>query len=151
MLTGLGGLVALVASGLYPDSMVGIPGDRVSNMAPPTFVIVALLAFQAGFAEVIRPAVERRLLRPGWDRFNRLMNRYALVLFLFHASGMALARAVGYALSGGIVDDPVPDLVWWLERPLAVLAPLALTLPLVALVGKRWVGRRIAQPVRQAA
>jgi hypothetical protein len=35
--------------------MVGVPGDRFSNMAPPTFVLVALLAFQAGVAELLPP------------------------------------------------------------------------------------------------
>ena len=39
---GLAALAGLVASGLYPGSMVGVPGER-SNMAPPTMCIVALV------------------------------------------------------------------------------------------------------------
>ncbi|HET6215073.1 MAG TPA: acyltransferase, partial [Micromonosporaceae bacterium] len=52
---GLFGLVGLVFSGLYPPSMVGVPGERFSNMAPPAFVIVALLLFQIGVTELLRP------------------------------------------------------------------------------------------------
>ncbi|QWF77948.1 acyltransferase family protein [Amycolatopsis sp. CA-230715] len=131
---GLFALAGLVFSGLYPGSMVGVPGDRWSNMAPPTFVIVALLAFQIGFAEVIRPSMERRLARPRWHRFTELMNRFALPLFLFHTTGMAMARALDYfVFEGAIVDDRAPDLIWWLQRPLAVLGPLLFTAPVIAL------------------
>jgi hypothetical protein len=33
---GLFGLVGLVLTNIYPPSMVGVPGDRISNMGPPT-------------------------------------------------------------------------------------------------------------------
>ncbi|MFC7479433.1 acyltransferase [Luedemannella flava] len=59
---GLFGLAGLVGSGLYPGSMVGVPGERFSNMAPPTFVMVALLIFQIGVVEVLRPT-----LTPAWN------------------------------------------------------------------------------------
>jgi hypothetical protein len=55
---------------------------------------------------------------------------------------MALVRAVDYfVFSGRIVDARDPDLIWWLERPLAVLDPLLFTLPVIALFGLR-VSRR---------
>ena len=131
---GLFALVGLVFSGLYPGSMVGVPGDRMSNVGPPTFVLVALLAFQVGVVEVTRPAVQRALRRPRVRAVTELVNRFAVPLFLFHTTGMALARAVGYfVFAGRIADDRAPDLVWWLERPLAVLGPLLFTLPVIAL------------------
>ncbi|MFI7117438.1 acyltransferase [Amycolatopsis sp. NPDC049868] len=136
--TGLFALAGLVFSGLYPGSMVGVPGDRLSNMGPPTFVIVALLTFQIGFAEVTRPFFERRLARPRWRRFIGLLDRYALPLFLFHTTGMALAKACVYFVFGdGVSDDRPPDLIWWLQRPIAVLGSLACTLPFLVLFGGR--------------
>jgi hypothetical protein len=124
-------------SGLYPGSMVGVPGDRLSNMAPPTFVIVALLVFQIGVAEVTRPAVETRLQGSRWRQINALINRFALPLFLFHTTAMALVRAVDYFfLEGRIVDDRSPDLIWWLERPLAVLGPLLFILPVIVIFAR---------------
>jgi peptidoglycan/LPS O-acetylase OafA/YrhL len=142
MIGGLLGLIGLVSSGLYPGSMVGVPGNRLSNMAPPTVVIVALLAFQVGVAEVTRPAVTRLLQRRRWARFSQTLNRFALPLFLFHTTGMALARGMEYLLlRGRVVNDRTPDLIWWLERPLAVAGPLLLTVPLIAVFGRRWVQR----------
>jgi hypothetical protein len=41
-LGGLFGLVGLVLTNVYPPSMVGVPGDRISNMGPKTLSIVAL-------------------------------------------------------------------------------------------------------------
>lgn len=39
---------ALVFSGLHLASVIGVPGDRLSDAGPPTFVVVALLVFQIG-------------------------------------------------------------------------------------------------------
>ncbi|WP_020660041.1 acyltransferase family protein [Amycolatopsis benzoatilytica] len=138
LLTGLFLLVGLVFSGLYPGSMVGVPGERLSNMSPPTFAIVALLVFQIGVCETLRPAAERMLARPRVRRANAFFARYALPLFLFHASGMAVARGIGYLIDGGqLTDDRGPDWIWWAERPLAVLGPLLVTVVLIALFGRR--------------
>jgi peptidoglycan/LPS O-acetylase OafA/YrhL len=142
--TGLFGLIGLVFSGLYPGSMVGVPGDRFSNMAPPTFVMVALLIFQAGVAELVRPATERALGRPRWHAVSSLINRFALPLFLFHMTGMAISRFVTWLVFKVELDDRTPpDALWWLSRPLAVLGPLLCTLPVIYLFGRHgvFVGR----------
>ncbi|MEU4830288.1 acyltransferase [Streptosporangium sp. NPDC023615] len=141
--TGLFALFGLVYSGIYPGSMVGVPGDRLSNMAPPTFVIVALLIFQIGLVEVIRPSMERLLDRPRWQGVNETVNRFALPLFLFHTTGMAIWVALTWWVAGsGPAPLVRPDLSWWLERPLAVGGALMCTLPVIMLFGRRWAGRR---------
>lgn len=133
-------LTALVTSGLYPGSMVGVPGER-SNMAPPTVCIVALVLLQAGILEIVRPSIERRLDRPGWARVNDLTNRFALPLFLFHSTGMALYRALNYTVFGNRTDVARPNLMWWVTRPLAFIGPLLCTLPVIYLFGRRYVTR----------
>ncbi|GAA4196448.1 acyltransferase [Streptosporangium oxazolinicum] len=142
--TGLFALFGLVYSGIYPGSMVGVPGDKLSNMAPPTFVIVALLIFQIGLVEVLRPSMERLLARPRWQRANETVNRFALPLFLFHTTGMAIWVALTWWLAGAGPGERVrPDLFWWLERPLAVAGALVCTLPVIMLFGRQWtMGRR---------
>ncbi|MFI6509586.1 acyltransferase family protein [Streptosporangium sp. NPDC050855] len=141
--TGLFSLFGLVYSGIYPGSMVGVPGDKLSNMAPPTFVIVALLIFQIGLVEVVRPSMERLLARPRWQGVNETVNRFALPLFLFHTTGMAIWVALTWWLAGGRPAALVrPDLSWWLERPLAVAGALVCTLPVIMLFGRRWAARR---------
>lgn len=98
---GLAALCGLVASGLYPGSMVGVPGET-SNMAPPTLCIVALVAFQAGVAEVLRPRVELRLQRPRWQRSERDHQQVldAAVPLPHHRHGVAPCAAVAGNRSG---------------------------------------------------
>jgi hypothetical protein len=137
---GLFGLIGLVFSGLYPGSMVGVPGERFSNMAPPTFLMVSLLLFQIGVVEVLRPRMETILERPRWKAVNELINRFALPLFLFHMTGLAVWWFISWLVTRDL-SDRTPDTVWWLTRPLAVIGPLLCTLPVIALFGRRWINR----------
>jgi hypothetical protein len=149
---GIFALGALVFSGLYPGSMVGVPGDRLSNMAPPTMCIVALVLFQAGVALLVRPWVLHRLrTRARWRWANATMNRLSLPLYLFHSSGMAIwvvlvFQAVGYNDGFGLAERFDIDAVWWVTRPLAVLGPALCTAPMlwafVALTRPRGPGPR---------
>jgi fucose 4-O-acetylase-like acetyltransferase len=142
--TGLFGLIGLVGSGLYPGTMVGVPGERFSNMAPPTFVIVALLLFQIGTIELLRPGMQIRLERPRWKRVNQVLNEFSLPLYLVHTTGLALFLFVAW-LSFGI-DMHAPsdlDLGWWLSRPLAIIGPLICTVPVL------WLFRRLQNGARK--
>jgi peptidoglycan/LPS O-acetylase OafA/YrhL len=139
--TGLFGLVGLVASGLYPGSMVGVPGERFSNVGPPTFVIVALLLFQIGFVELLRPRMQVLLARPRWKRANGLINDVALPLYLVHTTGMALFLFLVWLAFGlEFREHANVDAGWWLTRPLAIIGPLVCTIPVLWLF--RWVQRR---------
>jgi hypothetical protein len=146
--TGLFGLTGLVGSGLYPGSMVGVPGERFSNMAPPTFVIVALLVFQIGVAELLRPRMQVLLLRPRWDWFNKRINEFSLPLYLVHTTGMALFLFLAWLIFSYDMEKPADvDLGWWLTRPIAIIGPLLCTIPVLLLF--RWVQVKLA--VRRAA
>lgn len=139
MWTGLFGLAGLVGSKIYPGSMVGVPGEKFSNMAPPTICILALLLFQAGVALLIRPWVLERLeTSTRWATTNDVVNRFSLPLFLFHSTGMALWAAFGYfVLDNQQVREPT--VMWWLGRPFAFLGPLLFTLPIIFLLGRSYV------------
>ncbi|SDO45757.1 hypothetical protein SAMN04515671_0995 [Nakamurella panacisegetis] len=130
-------LVGLVFSGLYPGSMVGVPGQG-SNMAPPTVCILALTLFQIGVAELIRPFVLHRLASGGWfARSMGVLTRFALPLFLFHTTGMALSRAVEWSIFGLRIEGVEPTLTWWLLRPVSIVGPLLATLPVIYLFSRR--------------
>jgi hypothetical protein len=75
-----------------------------------------------------------------------VINRFALPLFLFHTTGMALYRALNYVIFGNRTDVRRPDLLWWLTRPLAFIGPLLCTLPVIYLFGRRWVTRPPTPP-----
>lgn len=144
--SGLFLLTALVGSDLYPGSMVGVPGERFSNMAPPTITILALLMFQAGVALLLRPWVLHRLeTSRRWASVNTVINRFSLPLFLFHSTGMALWAAFGHF----VLDNRElrqPDLQWWVSRPIAFIGPLLLTMPIILILGRRY-----TKPARTSA
>lgn len=145
---GLFALVGLVFSGLYPGSMVGVPGED-SNMAPPTVCIVALMVFQAGVAELLRPAVLHALGKGGaFAKATTVFTRFALPLFLFHTTGMALSRGVEWSIFGPQTEAVEPTLMWWLLRPVSVVGPLLATLPVIYLFGRRWETQTTAPPPR---
>jgi hypothetical protein len=54
-----------------------------------------------------------------------VINRFALPVFLFHTTGMALYRGINYVVFGNRTDVREPDLLWWLTRPLAFIGPRA--------------------------
>ncbi|MGS0685875.1 acyltransferase family protein [Nakamurella sp. GG22] len=145
---GLFALIGLVFSGLYPGSMVGVPGED-SNMAPPTVCIVALTVFQVGFAELTRPLVLHALGRGGaFAKATTVFTRFALPLFLFHTTGMALSRAVEWSIFGTQVEGTEPTMTWWLLRPVAIIGPLLATLPVMYLFGRRWQTQTTDPPPR---
>jgi len=147
-MSGLFGLIGLVFSGLYPGSMVGVPGED-SNMAPPTVCIVALTVFQVGAAELIRPTVLRALGRGGaFARATAVFTRFAVPLFLFHTTGMALSRGVEWSIFGTQAEGVEPTITWWLLRPVAIIGPLVATLPVMYLFGRRWQTQTTAPPPR---
>lgn len=140
-------LVALTNFGLYPRSMVGVPGDRFSNMGPPTLVIVALLLLQVGLALLVRDYVIQKLrTSTRWAAFNELANRFSLPLFLFHTSGFALAVSAVYLITG-YVAPPLANTEWWVQRPLWLALPAILTVPIILAFSRRLTSRQRAVPV----
>jgi peptidoglycan/LPS O-acetylase OafA/YrhL len=126
---GLAGLLVLTGTGLYPPSMVGLPGDQ-SNMSPPTVCIVALVVWQLGLIMLARPRVSAWLARRGPWTAVIAVGSMAMTLYLWHLP--AMAALYGLVLAA---DGPLPNPgtgAWWATRPLwlallaAVLAPLAL-------------------------
>ena len=95
-LAGLSGLVILFG---YPGWMVGVPGEKWSNMSPPTVAIVALVALQAGLIRLAYPGAARLLATRAAGRILPAANRYAMPVYLFHLSALLLAAVVGWPLA----------------------------------------------------
>jgi hypothetical protein len=131
LLAGLFGLAGLVGSGLYPGSMVGVPGER-SNMAPPTLCIIAC-AVPGGRGGDHPSCHAAQVAEERWARASSTINRFSLPLFLFHSTGMAAWLAVRYLVAGENNEATAPTAGWWLTRPLAVIGPLLFTLPVIYL------------------
>lgn len=127
---GLTGAVALVAAGPYPLSMVGMPGEKVSNMAPPTLALLCHGLWLVGAVELLRAPAARLLARPRAWRTVVAANGVAMTAFLWHLTAMLGVYGAMLAL-----DVPLPEpatAAWWAQTPLRLAAAAALAAALVA-------------------
>ena len=131
---GLAALAGLTASGAWPQSMVGLPGDRVSNMNPPSLCIVALTVWLVGLAMLVRDPVTRWLHRPRPWAMVVTAGSSLMTLFLWHLTALVLAVLVLHPL--GLTQPPPGTPTWWALRPLWLLVPAAMLAPLVALFAR---------------
>lgn len=131
MMIGFAGLVGLTNMGLYPRSMVGTtsPLDRFSNMGPPTLPIIALFIFQLGIVVAARARLGEWAVRPRVAGAVAWLSRNAMPLFLWHSVGFASFFAL-MNLWASVPEEPTA--VWWLTRPLWLVGPALLTVPLLA-------------------
>ena len=131
---GLAALAALTASGAWPRSMVGLPGDPVSNMNPPSLCIVALTVWLVGLAMLVRAPLTRWLHRPRPWTLVVTAGSTLMTVFLWHLTALVLAVLALHPLG---LPDPSPGTpAWWALRPLWLLVPAALLVPLVALFAR---------------
>jgi len=131
MLIGFAALVGLTNMGLYPRSMVGTTSavDRFSNMGPPTLPILALLIFQVGLVVTNRERIRSWAENPRMKRFVAWLSANAMPLFLWHTVGFGLFYAA-MRLLWTVPEEP--SLMWWITRPLWLVGPALLTMPLLA-------------------
>ncbi|MCU0265163.1 MAG: acyltransferase [Actinomycetia bacterium] len=135
----------LVAVGPYPLSMVSLPGERVSNMTPPSVTLLAFSAGLLGLALLLRgPATRWLAHRRPWTVVVAA-NGVAMTAFLWHFSAIVIVNGALY-LAGAPVFPPVGSLRWWVLRiPLLVLVAFALA-ALVAVFRRFEAPRRFPVP-----
>ncbi|UCA48547.1 acyltransferase [Streptomyces sp. WA6-1-16] len=132
-LLGGGGLVtatALVVFGPYPLSMVGMPGEKVSNMAPPTLALLAHGLWLVGAVELLRAPAARLLERPRVWRTVVAANGVAMTAFLWHLT--AMFGVYGALLALDVALPEPASAAWWAQVPLRLALAAALTAALVA-------------------
>jgi hypothetical protein len=127
----LGGAALVLLAG-YPASAVGVPGDRWSNLDPPSLFALALAAAQLGAFLLLRPWLAGLLRRPAAWTPVAALNLTARTVYCWHQTALLLVAFAGL-LAGrppGLLDEPVGDWVparlLWL--PCFALALVALTL-----------------------
>jgi hypothetical protein len=127
---GLAALVTLTTYGPYPVSMVGVPGDTVSNMSPPTLALAAQAVWLTGLVLLLRGPATRWLARARVWRGVVAGNGLAMTAFLWHLS--AAFVVLGAATARGWDAGPVGTAGWWLTRPLWLGSAGLLTAVLIA-------------------
>ena len=117
---GYGAMLVAITVGPYPTSMVGLPGEPISNMAPPTVALLAQGVGICGLAVLLRSAMNRMLSRPrAWLEVVRAAP-FAMTAFLWHLTGLMVVLLAMRALD---VEQPaVASWAWWLARPVLFVA-----------------------------
>ncbi|MEG8276524.1 acyltransferase family protein [Streptomyces sp. AHA2] len=121
---------ALVALAGYPASMVGVPGQEVSNLDPPTLAAVTFGLAQCGLALLLRERLRRALRRPLAWAAVALVNLSAMTVFLWHQTALMATTATGL-LAGRLPGlHTAPDGPGWVVARLLWLPVFALVLAL---------------------
>ncbi|PRX99781.1 acyltransferase family protein [Allonocardiopsis opalescens] len=116
-------LLAAVAlpDGLYPASMIGMPGAPVSNMSPPTFCLILLACAHVAAVLALRPVLVRAAARPLVAGPVRFLSERMMTVYLWHMPALCAVSAV--AVVGLGAPTPAPGgALWWLGLPLWLAA-----------------------------
>lgn len=128
---GFGAAAGLVAAGVYPARMIGVPGDTLVNMNPPTAAMTALAVGQIGLAVLLRGVVEPVLHRRRVWQGVVAVNLSIMSIYLWHQFALAVVSRIGLPL--GLPQPAAGTASWWLARPMwFILAGAVLALTAVA-------------------
>ena len=154
-LMAMGGLVTnllIVKLAHYPLSMVGMPGEQVSNMAPPTvpLMVHSLVICMIAMSCVV--PLRKFFARDRAWRYAVLINTVAMTLYLWHLPMLillvVLERLTGFGghvkLSHGVIAAGANYWYWW---PVHLLAFIAMVLLIVRVL---WVLENTPLPLWDA-
>jgi hypothetical protein len=86
----LGVNLALLTFGPYELSLVGIEGQRIANMTPPSLLLAGHAIMMCAFAIAAAPAIERWAQRPRVWWLAVIGNSGAMTLYLWHMPALLL-------------------------------------------------------------
>ena len=133
---GLAALALLVGVAGYPLSMVGVPGEKVSNTLPPSLAMLALAAAQGGLLLSIEGAGRRWLARRGAWAAAILVNGMIMSIYLWHLTAMVLVIGLLRLMAGfGLWLSP-GTATWWATRPVWLTVLAVALLPFLALFSR---------------
>jgi hypothetical protein len=117
---GFGFTGVLVAVGPYPLSMIGMPGAPVSNMSPPTVVLVSLAVGQIGLMLALRPQLVALATKRTLGAALNWIGKRFMSVYLWHMP--ALVVVAGVTVVGLGYYTPAPGTVAWIVAVPAWLA-----------------------------
>jgi hypothetical protein len=123
-------IIGLIVFGPYPPAPIGLPDAPVSNLSPPTLLMVVLGIGQVAVLALATPWLERRLAGPVRRALAR-GNTALMTVYLWHLPA-ALLVAGGCLLAPDLLLPPA-GVEWWASRPIWLVV---CALVLVVLVGR---------------
>lgn len=106
--------VLLVGFGPWPRSMVGLPGERISNMAPPSLVLGLHAMTLAFLVAAIYPWLRSLTARRRVWYATVAVNSGAMTLYLWHLVALILSVLIVYVSGHDLVSYASP--AWLLPR-----------------------------------
>jgi peptidoglycan/LPS O-acetylase OafA/YrhL len=125
---GAAATAALVAWAGYPAAMVGVPGEGVSNLDPPTLAVVTFGLAQCGLALLLRERLRRAMRRPVAWAAVALVNLSVMTIFLWHQTALMATTATGLLVGRLPGLHTRPDDLGWVGARLLWLPVFALAL-----------------------
>jgi hypothetical protein len=138
---GFGVTALMVAFGPYPTSMIGMPGAPVSNMSPPTAVLLSLAVGQIGLMLALRQEIEVLATRPAVGGVLRWIGARFMSVYLWHMP--ALVVVTGVTVLGLGYVTPEPGTLRWLAAAPLWLATAGVVLAGLLRVFSRFEARRM--------
>jgi hypothetical protein len=126
-------LIALTQYGPYPTSLVGVPGETVSNTTPPKLPLVALGLTQIGLLLSLEKPMRRWLSRGRVWTATVLTNGFIMPIFLWHSTVMILMIGLTFLVWPTAFNASPGSEFWWALRPVWIavyFSVLLLGLPL---------------------
>ncbi|MFG2040236.1 acyltransferase [Dactylosporangium sp. NPDC048998] len=120
----------------YPVSMVGVPGQGVSNLNPPTLAAVTFGIAQCGAALLLMPVLRRVMQRPKPWLTVAIVNLSAMTIFLWHQTSLIAVTLLAPPVQPGLHTTP-QDASWLVAR-LLWLPVFAVTLVICWLLFHRF-------------
>jgi len=132
---GFGVTALLIVFGPYPASMVGLPGQAVSNMSPATLCLLTLGIGQLGLLLALRRHVLALAQRPRIAALQRLVGPRCMTVYLWHMSAMIIVAGLT-VLGLGYVTPQAGTLGWLVATPLWIAALALLLRGLLGVFGR---------------
>lgn len=132
LISGAASLFLLTYLGPWPISLVGVPGQDISNTTPPHLPLLAVAVMQFGAVILLEPALNRWMARPRAWTATVLINGRIMTVFLWHSTSILLLSGCAALLGGVGLDVRQGGLEWWLLRVPWLASAVLLLIPLVA-------------------
>ncbi|HLS65328.1 MAG TPA: acyltransferase [Ruania sp.] len=109
-------LVALIGAGPYPISLIGMPGDAISNLGPPTLVALVHAVLLTSVLLALRTPLTRLATGPARHALAWVSAR-SMTIYLWHLTAMFTVIGVGL-LGLGLTVPAAGTLAWFGQWPL---------------------------------
>jgi hypothetical protein len=121
-------LIGVTWSGLYPVSMLDIPGSNLDNATPATAAILLLALVQIGIILATAPRVEKLAYGPRLWRLIVGASGLMMTIYVWHLTALSLVVAgATFAFDGVFLTIKPGTALWWSTRGIFFTLLIAVT------------------------